>query len=249
MKTKIYIILSTLIVIPIFAQSGWIGVSTPDPRANLDVNGTVKIRSTPVAPSISGYQILAVNQNAGGDFQVSQMNPQLIADMVISQITPSNEVSSSVYSARKTTGISLIDAGILPNGFRPVNFLTAERTLGTAAIFSDTDNSYVVPSSGTYAVGFFFRYGTGLQAALLSNSPGVAILLNRGGTSTLIDSRTFNGTNLGLVSLTISEANVNSLFSLQAGDRLSFGLTSASVLDLGLIGSSTASFYIYKISN
>jgi hypothetical protein len=247
MKTKICSALLAFLSISIFAQSGWVGINTPDPKANLDVNGTIKVRQTPTAPNLTGYQILAVNQNTGGDFEVTQVDPQLIANLAVNTIN--GGVSTTVYSARKTAGVSLINLGILPNGFRPINFLAAERTVGTASVFSDTDNTYLVPTNGVYAIGFSFRYGTGVQAELLSSSPGIGILRNRTGVSTLIDSRVFSGANLGLVSLTVSESSINSLYTLQAGDRISFGLTGASVLNLGLLGSSTGSFYVYKVSN
>lgn len=249
MKTKICSAFLALTAVPFFAQSAGVGINTTNPQAALDVNGTVKIRSTPAAPSLPGYQLLAVNQNPGGDFQVSQVNPQLITDMVATQMSVTSGVSASVYSARKSSGLTLINLGVLPNGFRPVNFVTAERTVGSSSVFSDTDNSYVVPSAGVYAVGFTFRYGTGLQAALLTNSPGVGLVRNRGGVYTLLDARSFSGANLGILSLTVSETSVNNLFTFQAGDRISFGLTSASVLDVGIISASTGSFYVYKVSN
>ncbi|MCQ4140046.1 hypothetical protein [Chryseobacterium sp. EO14] len=244
MKTRIYSLFLAMMSASAFAQSGWVGINTPNPQANLDVNGIMKIRQTPSAPALPGYQILAVNQNTGGDFQVAQVSPQMIADYVIN-----NGINSSVYSARKSSGITLINAGILPNSFRPVNFLTTERTTGTSSLFSDSDNTYTAPSSGIYAIGFTFRYGTGLQSGVLTTPPSIAILRNRTGTFSIIDVREFSGVNLGLVSLTISEGSINSLYPLQAGDKISFGLTNYSVLDAGLLGSSTGSFYIYKVSN
>jgi hypothetical protein len=191
---------------------------------------------------------LVLNQNIGGDFQVGQMNPQLIADYVISQVNTTSGITASVYAAKKTAGLSLINLGVLPNGYRPVNFVVAERTVGTSLLFSDTDHTYTVPTNGVYAIGFSFRYGTGLQATVLS-TPGVAILRNRSGVSTLIDSRNFSGANLGLLSLTISDASINNLYPLLAGDKISFGLTGASLLDASILGSSISSFYIYKVSN
>lgn len=245
MKTKICSAILSLIAISAFSQ---VGIGTPTPLAMLDVNGTMKIRTTPVAPALPGYQILAVNQNTGGDFQVAQVNPQLIVDAAVNAINTAN-ANTSVYSAKKTAGINLISLSLFPTGFRAVDFVQAERTLGTASLFSDTDNTYTVPTSGVYAIGFSFRYGTGLQAAILSNSPGVGILRTRNNVATLIDSRTFSGANLLVLSLTISEANINSLYTLQSGDKISFGLTGSSLLDVGLLGSSTGSFYIYKVSN
>lgn len=244
MKTKICSALLALMAIPVVAQSGWIGVNTASPQANLDVNGTAKIRQTPAAPSVSGYQILALNKNTGGDNQISQVDPSLLANYVIN-----NGVNTSVYSARKTSGITLLSLGLFPSGFRAVNFLASERTVGSDTLFSDTDNTYTVPSTGTYAIGFTFRYGTGLQASILANSPGVGIVRTRAGVATTIDSRPFSGANLILLSLTISETTVDSLYPLEAGDKISFGLTGSTLLDAGLLGSSTGSFYIYKVSN
>ncbi|QRR03173.1 hypothetical protein [Dyadobacter sandarakinus] len=158
-------------------------------------------------------------------------------------------LTPEAYAAKKAGSLSLLNVGVLPGGFRPVNFVASERTAGTPALFSDTDNSYVVPSSGVYKIGFMFRYGSGLQAALLTNNPGPAILRNRAGVFTLIDNRSFNGANLVLLSLTISEASLSSLYPLQAGDRITFGITGASALDASILTSSLGSFYIYKVSN
>jgi hypothetical protein len=234
MKTKIYSLILAVYAIPVFSQ---VGINTASPTATLDVNGTMKVRDIPVTPALPGYQILALNQ---GSSQVSQVDPQVIL---------SANINTSVYAAKKTTGISLLSLGLFPTGFRAVNFLAAERTLGDVGLFSDTDNTYTIPSSGVYAIGFSFRYGTGLQAALLANNPGIGILRTRAGVATIIDNRPFSGANLILLSLTISEGSINSLYTLQTGDKISLGLTGSTALDVGLLGSSISSFYIYKVSN
>jgi hypothetical protein len=249
MKTKICSAFFALMSIYAFSQSGWVGINTTTPQANLDVNGTVKIRQTPVAPALPGYQILAVNQNTGGDFQVAQVTPQLISDYVVSQINTNGTTNTSIYAAKKSTGITLLSLGLFPTGFRAINFLQAERTVGAAALFSDSDNTYTIPSNGTYAVGFSFKYGTGLQAGVLTNSPGMGILRTRSGVATIIESHTFSGLDLGLVALTIAESNINSIFTLQAGDKITFGLTGSTALTAGILTTSIGSFYIYKISN
>lgn len=247
MKTKIYITWLAMAAIPLSAQN--IGINTSSPQASLDINGTVKIRATPSAPSLPGYQLLAVNQNTGGDFQVAQVNPQLIVNSAISQINATTGVSTSVYAARKTSGTTLIDLGVLPNGFRPVNFVNAERTLGTTAVFSDTDNAYVVPSNGVYNVRFSFRYGFGILSSVLPDSTGVAVLRNRVGTYTLIDAKSFDGITINSQQITLSNETADNDFTFQAGDRISFGITNASVLDPGLTGASQTSFHVYKVSN
>lgn len=220
--------------IPVFSQ---VGINTATPTATLDVNGTVKVRDIPATTALPGYQILALNQ---GSAQVSQVDPQVLLN---------SNTNTTAYAAKKTTGISLLSLGLFPSGFRAVNFLAAERTIGSSASFSDTDNTYIIPSNGLYAIGFAFRFGTGVQASLLANSPGIGIVRTRGGVATTIDSRPFSGIDALLLSVTISESNMSSIYSLQAGDKISFGLVGSSALDVGLLSSSAGSFYIYKISN
>ncbi len=247
MKTKICSAILALMALPFAAQSGAVGINTTTPQATLDINGNLKIRQAPTAASTTGYQVLALNQNTGGDFEVTRINPQLIADLAT--VGGTTGVAASVYAARKTAGVTLVSATVFPTGFQSVNFVNAERTVGSTAVFSDTDHTYTVPSTGVYAIGFSFRYGTGLQATLLANSPGVGIVRTRNTTSTVIDSRPFSGANLVVLNLTISEGSVNSLYPLQAGDKISFGLTGSTLLDATILGTSTSSFYIYKVSN
>ncbi|KFF01920.1 hypothetical protein [Chryseobacterium luteum] len=235
MKTKLYSLFLGLSFIPTFSQ---VGINTSAPSATLDVNGTMKVRDTPVTPTLPGYELLVVNT---GTAQVSKADPQLLYD---------SAVNSSVYAAKKTSGLTLISLGLFPTGFRSVNFLASERSLGSAALFSDTDHTYTVPSNGVYAVGFSFRYGAGLQAAVLTNTPGIGILRDRAGVATLIDNRVFSGITVPLLlSLTISEGSLNSLYTFQAGDKISFGLTGSSLLDGSILSTSIGSFYIYKVSN
>ena len=235
MKTKFYSLILALATLPLFSQ---VGINTDTPTATLDVNGNMRVRITPAAPTVTGYKLLAQDT---GTTEVFSMDPQLI-------IAAAN-VNSGMYAAKKTTGISLLSLGLFPTGFRAVNFVAAERTIGSGSMFSDTDNTFVVPSTGVYYIGFSFRYGTGVQASVLANSPGIGILRNRGGVGTLIDSRTFSGIDALVLKLTISDANINSIYSLQAGDKISFGLVGSSLLDAGLLDSSVASFTVYKVSN
>ncbi|WP_370899721.1 hypothetical protein [Chryseobacterium gossypii] len=239
MKTKFYSLVLSLAALPFFSQqSGWVGINTPIPTASLDVNGTLKVHDMPLVTALPGYQIMAVDEATS---QVSKIDSNAFFSAV--------NTNASVYAAKKTSGISLVNLGVFPSGFRSINFLTTERTVGAASLFSDSDNTYTIPSTGVYAISYSFRYGTGLQAALLSSSPGIGILRDRAGVGTMIDTRSFSGANLGLVSLTISEASINALYMFQAGDKVSFGLTGTSALELGLLGSSTAAFSIYKVSN
>lgn len=236
MRTTALQLICIFISIMQYAQ---IGINTSDPKATLDVNGNTIIRKVPQTTVLPGYQLLLLNQD---NSEVSQISP--------SNVNFSDTLNPSVYSAKKTTGINLLSLGIFPSGFRSVNFTTSERTTGNSTLFSNSDNAYIVPSSGVYLIGYTFRYGSGLQASILSSTPGIGIARTRAGIATIIDSSVFNGINLSvLLSLTISESTINSLYALQAGDKISFGLIGSGILNVELLGSSTSSFYIYKISN
>ncbi|PTT36927.1 hypothetical protein DBR28_10425 [Chryseobacterium sp. HMWF028] len=236
MKTKLYSLMLACTALPLFSQ---VGINTSSPTATLDVNGTLKVRDIPAATALPGYQVLAVNQ---GTTQVFSMDPALL--------TGASATNTTVYNAKKTTGINILNLGVLPSDFQPVNFVQADRNIGNAALFTNADGSYNIPSTGVYAVGFAFRYGTGLQASLLSGAPGIGIARTRSGITTLIDTRPFSGINLALaINITFSDSSINSLYSFQAGDKISFGLVDTGNISVGLLGSSVASFYVYKVSN
>lgn len=236
MKTKLYSLMLACAAIPLFSQ---VGINTATPTATLDVNGTLKVRDVPAATALPGYQVLAVNQ---GTTQVFSVDPAILI--------AASGTNTTVYNAKKTTGINILNLGVLPSDFQPVNFVQADRTIGTATLFTNADGSYNIPSAGVYAVGFSFRYGTGLQASLLSGAPGIAIARTRSAVTTLIDTRPFSGINLALaINITFSDSSINSLYSFQAGDKISFGLVDTGNISVGLLGSSVTSFYIYKVSN
>lgn len=52
-----------------------VGIGTDDPQATLDVNGNVKIRTTPEITSLTNDQyILVKDQSASGDNEISQIS-------------------------------------------------------------------------------------------------------------------------------------------------------------------------------
>lgn len=232
---KFIIVLAFASLVGIRAQ---VGINTTNPTATLDVNGNLKIREVPQVLALPGYQIMAVNQ---GSFEVAEVDPQILLSAA--------NTNSSVYSAAKNGGITLLALSLFGN-WKQINFTLTDKRLGISTLFSENDYSYVVPSSGVYAVSFYFRYGNGLQSSVLTGNPGIGIIKNSGGAFTTLDTRQFSGINLGIVALTVSESVINSLYTLQAGDKLYFGLSGSSVLNLSVLGSNTnTSFSVYKVSN
>lgn len=233
MKTKIYSLIVAFATLPLFSQ---VGINTDSPSATLDVNGTLKVRDTPAAPALAGYQILGLNQSTT---QVSTVDPQFL--IAASRVDP------SIYAAKKTNNISLLTLGAFGD-FKPVNFSSTERTIGSASLFDNTGSAYVIPSTGVYALTYSFRFGTGLQASVLAAGVGIGIARTRTGVTTLIDSRPFTGVSILAAGITISDTSISSLYSFQAGDRVTFGFLDPGIT-LTLLSSSVASFHIYKVSN
>lgn len=156
--------------------------------------------------------------------------------------------NTTSYAAAKASGFSLINLDVLVSGFRGMNFLASDRTVGLASLYSESDYSYTVPSTGVYQISYSFRYGSGIQASVLSGGQGTAVALTRSGSTTIIESSAFNGLSLGVVALTISSSSINVLYELQAGDKITFGLTGGSLLTAGLASTSKGNFFITKVN-
>ena len=230
MKTKIYSVLLACAALPLFSQ---VGINTSTPTATLDVNGTLKVRDTPAATVVTGYQILAQDNTTA---EVYKMDPQLLI--------AASSVNPTIYAAKKVSSLSVLNVNVFPGGFKALNFVASDRTIGSAALFTDNDGSYTIPTTGVYAIGFAFKYSTGVIASLLSDG-GIGIARTRSGVSTIIDSRMFSG----ILTLSVADTSISSIYSFQAGDKVNFGTIETGLLSLGALSSSIASFYIYKVSN
>src|SRR5690554_4217638 len=165
--------------------------------------------------------------------------------------------NTTVYKAKVTNSGSLLNVDI-GGGWRPVNFGGSTDTFHNGAITPmDANGNLTIQESGIYAVGFYFRLGTGVQLSLLDliggGEAGIRIRKTTGGNTTTIDSKLFSGANLslgiiGLLNVIISSSELNSVYTLQAGDVLSFQTRLGGLISLGLLTSSEANLYLYKIS-
>jgi hypothetical protein len=118
MKTKIYSVLLACAALPLFSQ---VGINTSTPTATLDVNGTLKVRDTPVAASVSGYQFPQDNTTT----EVFKMDPQLLI--------AASSVNTTVFAAKKTSDLALLTI-TGPGGFKALNFVAADRTIGNGTL-------------------------------------------------------------------------------------------------------------------
>lgn len=218
-------------------KNGQVGIgingqdNTAKPTEMLDVgSGNVKVRSLPANAGGATDKVVVVD--TGG-----------VLKSVDRSSLSSGGTNSTMYSGRLDSGFSLLDVGLF-NSWKTLNFSNAE--VGAAL----TNGQYIVPSDGVYQIGYSVRIGTGLQASLLSDSPKIGLLRTLSGTSTdsILAEREFTGVNLLVANLTITDGTLTGIYRLEAGDKISFGLLQGGI-SLGLLTSSKASAYIYKISD
>lgn len=246
------------ILIGININYAQVGIGTESPQAMLDVAGTVLVQGETTLQQPLKLQYIqseAVTQLTGNEtILVADLGDQNIVKEVNLQNLSNglgpfdlNRPNPSVYSAKVASSITLLSLGILTGTWQQISFPTASKIVGNATLV-DANGTYTVPSSGVYSIGLYFRYGTGLQASLLSGTQSVGIIKRPSGNTTnandmIIDSRNF----VGITLLTITETEMTTLQPLNQGDKIYFALNRGG-LNLTLLTSSTSSFFIYKVA-
>lgn len=240
MKTKLYFLGLLCISAQAFTQTGGVGINTDTPSATLDINGNLKVRTTPTSSTLTNYTVLGVNTTSK---EVTSLDASLFS---ASTATP----NSSIFAARRNSGFTLLQLSVIGGqNFRTVQFQPADRQIGAVALLA-ADHSYVVPSAGVYRISFDFRYGTGLETLVLSGLPSVGIVRLRNAVYTLVDSKRFAGLDIGVASTVLSDVNLTSYQSLEANDKIYFGTYgSVSLLSASALTSSVSGFSIEKVSN
>ncbi|SKB90638.1 hypothetical protein SAMN05660477_01754 [Soonwooa buanensis] len=231
MKTKLLISLSVIFTITLNAQ---VGINTTNPEATLHINGNTKINTVQEITSLSNTKILTYNQTTS---EVTKADISLIQAYVNTTITKATSSGSTILSGNLFTGWDRLSFTKDPN---------------FTSNFNETTSTYKVPVAGVYAINFKFRYGTGVQLSLLNfgGTPKIGILkhLTTGG-YTEINKKDFSGATLPLVlSLLISDTEINSIHKLNKDDILSFEYYRGGI-SLNLLTGSVSEISIYKISD
>jgi hypothetical protein len=111
--------------------------------------------------------------------------------------------NTTVYKAKVTSNGSLLNLDI-GGGWQPVNFGVSTNTFHNGAIVPmDANGNLTIQESGIYAIGFYFRHGTGVQLSLLDltgGGAGIRIVRN-GNTASPLDLKLFSGANISLSEL------------------------------------------------
>lgn len=236
MRTKLLLICKLIIAVYIQAQ---VGINTSDPKATLDINGNIKIRTLPTVGSIGANQsILVHDRSASGDFEVKEIS----ADNLL------GSYASNAYYASKTGGWALVDLG-LGNSWSKVNLTgTADTKLGNAANF--TAGVYTAPQAGVYLVSYEFHFNAGVNLEVLGGKR-LGILKN----NVVYDDKIFEGVRIALVvpvaSAPITSTELSSLVQLAANDKLTFAVNVSGLVaaDLALLTNARVNIKIHRLPN
>ena len=231
---KIY---TMVLLVSIGLLQAQVGINTDDPQSTLDVNGDVIIRTVEVAAPNSNYDFL-VHNNSTNEVQKVNGNFSMTG------------VNTTLAKAVERNGVTLLSATGFA-GWQKINFDPANVKIDSGGNFTASNDFYTVPSNGIYRINYDFRYGNGVLLSVLnfSGTPSIGILKHTGGSYTVLDEKKFSGTSIPLlVSAMLTATNIDGVYKLTAGDRLSFEVN-AGGMALGLLSSSSASAVIYKISD
>lgn len=215
----------------------YVGINISNPQKELDINGELKVRTINQVSNFTGNESVLIVSNT--DNVVQRVDPSTITN---------SATNASALSVKKSGNLNLLNLSFdLTNNWKIVQFGSSDIQVGSTSNYAGS--VYTVPSTGIYKIGYYFRYGDGIQTTLLSTQPIIGILKTTGNTISVLDSREFQGISVPLViSLNLTENSIDSIYSLQAGDKIVFALNTGG-LSLSLLNSSSSSAYIYKISN
>lgn len=227
----------TLFILSIgFGITGYaqVGISTDDPQATLDVNGNVKIRTTPEVTSLtSDHYILVKDQSTSGDDEISQ-------------ISSSYFTAATAYAAESDGGWSLLNLGISGTNWNRLNLSSADTTIGDSTHF--VNGTYTAPSSGVYVVNYELQLEAGVDITLLGNKR-LGLIKN----GVVIEDKVFDGVRvdlgpLNIATVPVTSTNINKMVILEAGDTLTFAVETGGI-NLGLLTDNKVSLYVYKVAN
>src|SRR6218665_117793 len=240
MENRIFILVISLFSNIILPQ---VGINTTDPKATLDINGDLKIRTLNTVNTILTTEqvILLRDKSTAGDFVVKEVSADVLLD-------------SHAYYASKSGSWSLL-ALALGSSWYKINITGANDTkVGRQSLF--TDGVYTAPQKGVYAINYEFQMASGVNLELLGGKK-LGIIKN----NTIVwDEKIFDGIrislDLGLTTLTIAaipvtSTSLTSMVQLNAGETITFAVNTSGVLpvNLGVLTSGKVNINIYKISS
>jgi hypothetical protein len=215
---KIYLLCLIINIIPLYSQ---VGIGTTMPTAELDINGNLRVRSTTSTSRISAAKdSILVSDHSGN---VMRIAAKTIIESHIKTFVKGSFVSSSDVSL------------VLASGSRKIPFDYEE--FDTNNDFNTTTSTFTAPQNGIYSIAVNIKAASGLS---ISSEFGVAVLKN----GVVINRQSFLNVGILGINATPPVRTVQTLVSLNAGDTISFNVTSTILtLSVGLIGTKEDSFF------
>ncbi|MGC4130323.1 MAG: hypothetical protein QM564_12380 [Bergeyella sp.] len=229
------------------AVCGQVGINTTDPKAVLDINGNLKIRTVNTVTSVTNdHYILLRDHSTAGDFEVKEISA--------ANLLGENADSGTAYSAAKSGSWSLLDLGIGGGWYRTNLTGSTDTRVGDSSLF--TNGVYTAPSAGIYKVTYELQLASGVNLGLLTGMK-LGLLKN----NTLWEEKRLDGVRVELnlplgIGLQVADVPVTSttmdtLVQLSSGDTLTFAFNTNGLLpvNLGLLTGGRVSLHIYKVSD
>lgn len=211
-----------------------VGVNTKTPTATLDVNGNLRVRTVPVTDAAASYNFLVAN----AENEVERINGNF-----------ASAVNTTIAKGETTGAFTLLSVGI--NDWLNVNFSESNVIIDTGnnytpGTLTTSSSYYTVPSTGIYEIDYSIRFGRGVELGVLTDKR-IGIIRQTTSSTTILDSKSFDGIDVLVLTLSLTSSSINSVYQLNAGDKIYFAASSG--ITVNLLNRSRASFVIKKISN
>ena len=214
------------------ANAQKVGINTPTPTAVLDVNGNAVLRTVNTATVATNYDFLVSDPTSQ---EIKKVNGNF-----------GSSTNTTIVKGETTGSFSLLSVGL--TGWQNISFSAADIKIDKGVNYTSgaTSSYYTVPSTGIYEIDYSLRFGRGVELGVLTDKR-IGILRQTTNNTTVLDSKSFDGIDVLLLTLSITSSNINSVYQLNAGDKIYFAASSG--ITVAVLNSSRASFVVKKISN
>lgn len=224
MKRKIISVLLFLLGVQVWSQ---VGVNTNDPKAMLDINGNLRVRTADKCLDEACTESILVKNSDGYVQTVSK-------DQVF------NSVGRSYVSATGNSGTILVSISLLPNWGK---ILFDKELIDDHNDYDPSIGTFTAPKDGIYAT--YVQIKT--SSVISAGDFGVGIYVKRGAAAPeLIAEESYVGVSVLSLDVTPPTRKTQSIVSLKAGDQVFFCVKST-LASINLIAGASSLFTIYQI--
>lgn len=213
---KLYLLCCVFCITNVFSQ---VGIGTVTPTADLDVNGTLRVRTSSTTANVSAAKdSILVTDNLGNVKRISAKTviESHLKTFVKGYFASSSDVSLTLVSSTK----------IIP-------FDSEEFDLNNE--FDTSTSVFTAKQAGIYEITVQIEATSAISVA---TDFGVVILKN----GTIVNRNSFANIGILGINATPPSRSINTLVSLGVGDTINFNVV-GSLVSLGLIGNKEDSYF------